>query len=95
MAQDGKNECIRPGTPLSLEDARRLVGHYVEHYNNERLHSVIGYIAPKDKLEGLAEVIFQQRVRKLEAAQQRRKERCHSETPSALQTAHVGKGSQL
>jgi len=28
-----KGECIRPGTPLSLEDARRLVEGYVEHYN--------------------------------------------------------------
>ena len=28
-----KSECIRPGTPLSLEDARRLVGEYVAHYN--------------------------------------------------------------
>ena len=31
-----KGECIRPGTPLSLEDARRLVEGYVEHYNNVR-----------------------------------------------------------
>src|SRR5215831_12991506 len=31
-----KSECIRPGTPLSLEDARRLVEGYVEHYNNVR-----------------------------------------------------------
>ena len=28
-----KSECIRPGTPLTPEDARRLVGHYVDHYN--------------------------------------------------------------
>ena len=90
-----KGECIRPGTPLSLEDARRLVGRYVEHYNSERLHSAIGYVAPKDKLEGLAEAIFQQRAQKLEAARQRRKKRCHSETPSALQMASVGNGNQL
>jgi len=45
-----KGECIRPGTPLSLEDARRLVQGYVEHYNNVRLNSAIGYIAPKDML---------------------------------------------
>src|SRR5438132_2833811 len=30
-------ECIRPGTPLSLDDARRLVQAYVFHYNNVRL----------------------------------------------------------
>jgi hypothetical protein len=34
-----KGECIRPGTPLSLEDARRLVSGYVDHYNNVRLNS--------------------------------------------------------
>lgn len=27
-----KRECIRPGTPLSLEDARRLVARFVEYY---------------------------------------------------------------
>ena len=46
-----KGECIRPGTPLSLEDARRLVEGYVEHYNNVRLNSAIGYITPKDMLD--------------------------------------------
>ena len=47
-----KGECIRPGTPLSLEDALRLVEGYVEHYNNARLNSAIGYITPKDMLAG-------------------------------------------
>jgi hypothetical protein len=45
-----KGECIRPGTPLSLEDARRLVDGYVEHYNSVRLNSAVGYITPKDTL---------------------------------------------
>ena len=90
-----KGECIRPGTPLSLEEAHRLVGQYVEHYNNERLHSAIGYIAPKDKLEGMAEAIFQQRAQKLEMTRQKRKERRQSETPSVLQAASTGEGGQL
>jgi hypothetical protein len=34
---------------LSLEDARRLVEGYVEHYNDVR---AIGYITPKDMLAG-------------------------------------------
>ena len=29
-----KGDCLRPGTPLSLEDAQRLVARYVEHYNS-------------------------------------------------------------
>jgi len=67
-----KSECIRPGTPLSLTDARRLVSGYVEHYNTVRLHSAIGYVAPADKLAGREEAIFTERDRKLEQARQQR-----------------------
>jgi transposase InsO family protein len=70
-----KCECIRPGTPLSVDDARRLVKGYVEHYNNARLHSAIGYVTPKDKLEGREHVILSERDRKLEAAREQRKRR--------------------
>ncbi len=45
-----KGECIRPGTPLSPEDARRLIQRYVDHYNTVRLHSAIGYVTPQDML---------------------------------------------
>ncbi len=70
-----KGECIRPGTPLSLEDARRLVKGYVEHYNNVRLNSAIGYITPKDMLAGHQQEIQADRDRKLEAAREERKNR--------------------
>ncbi len=65
-----KRDCIRPGTPLSLEDARRLTQGYVEHYNNVRLNSAIGYITPKDLLAGHQQEIQAERDRKLEAARQ-------------------------
>lgn len=45
--QSLKSECIRPLTPLTLEDARRLVQSYVDHYNHARLHSAIGYATPQ------------------------------------------------
>jgi transposase InsO family protein len=67
-----KSECIRPGTPLSLEDARRLVEGYVEHYNNVCLNSATGYIAPKDALAGRQQEIHADRDRKLEAARLQR-----------------------
>ena len=70
-----KSECIRPGTPLSLADARRLVAGYVEHYNNVRLHSAIGYVAPADRLAGREPVIFAERDRKLNEARRRRQAR--------------------
>ena len=47
-----KGECIRVKTPLSLEDARRIVAEFVAHYNEVRLHSAIGYVAPADKMAG-------------------------------------------
>jgi transposase InsO family protein len=68
-----KNECIRPGTPLSLEDAHRIIGRYVEHYNTVRLHSAIGYVTPADKLAGRESAIFVERDRRLEAARERRR----------------------
>jgi len=68
-----KGECIRPKTPLSLDEARRLVAEYIEHYNTVRLHSAIGYIAPADKLNGRAEEIFKERDQKLEAAREQRR----------------------
>jgi len=67
-----KSECIRPGVPLSLEDAVRLVTDYVRRYNEVRLHSAIGYVTPADKLAGREQAIFAARDRKLEAARERR-----------------------
>jgi transposase-like protein len=68
-----KSDCIRPGTPLSLEDARRIIEKFVEHYNNVRLHSAIQYITPNDKLHGREKEILAQRDRKLEEARERRR----------------------
>lgn len=76
-----KDECIRPGVPLSLDDARRIVGKYIEHYNTVRLHSAIGYVAPADKLNGLDQVIFKERDRKLEAAREIRKQKRQQARP--------------
>ena len=69
-----KAECIRPQTPLSVDDARRVVDRFVAHYNEVRLHSAIGYVTPKDKLQGRAEQVLARRREKLQAARRRRKE---------------------
>jgi putative transposase len=71
--QSLKRECIRPRSPLSLEDARGVVAAFVDHYNSKRLHSAIGYITPSDKLEGNERYIFLERDRKLEQARENRK----------------------
>jgi putative transposase len=70
-----KSECIRPGTPLSQQDAERLIQQYVDHYNNVRLHSAIGYVAPMDMLEGRQKEIQAARDRKLEEARSKRQVR--------------------
>ena len=70
-----KDECIRPGVPLSLDDARRMVEKYITHYNNVRLHSAVGYVAPADKLAGRDLEIFKERDRKLEEARELRKQK--------------------
>ncbi|MFO7696259.1 MAG: transposase, partial [Anaerolineae bacterium] len=65
-----KRECIRPLTPLSLNDARRIVTGFVQTYNTQRLHSGIGYVTPQARLEGLDGEIMVERRRKLAAARQ-------------------------
>ena len=78
-----KSECIRPKTPLNLDEARRLVSACVDHYNRHRLHSAIGTIAPADKLAGRAPEIMENRERKLSKARAQRIEnrRLQSERP--------------
>jgi transposase InsO family protein len=78
-----KAEAVRPKTPLSLEDARRVVGNFVDEYNTTRLHSAIGYVTPHDRLEGRHTQIWEERDRTLEAARARRaarREQAHQHT---------------
>ena len=70
--QSLKSECIRPGVPLTPEDARRLIERYVVHYNTVRLHSAIGYVTPLDMLTGRQAQIHAARDRKLEHARRQR-----------------------
>ncbi len=67
-----KSECIRPGVPLTPEDARRLIERYVEHYNTVRLHSAIGFVTPADMLADRQNEIHAARDRKLEQAREQR-----------------------
>ena len=73
--QSLKAECIRRNCLLSLSDARHVVSGFVRYYNTRRLHSAIGYITPKDKLEGREKQIFTTRDTKLAKARADRKRR--------------------
>ncbi len=59
---------IRVTPPTTIEEARETITRFVDHYNNTRLHSAIGYITPKDRMEGRQNDIRDERDRKLEAA---------------------------
>jgi len=87
-----KTECIRPKVALSLDEARTQITDYVRYYNDERLHSSIGYVAPKDKLEGRDKQIFTERDQKLEAAREARKQKRLEEKrrPALHQTPAAG-----
>ena len=69
-----KLECLRPGVPLSLDQAREMMVAYVDYYNNQRLHSAIGYVTPLAMLENRAEAIWAERQSRLENARAARKQ---------------------
>ncbi len=59
------------------------MGEFVDYYNQVRLHSAIGYVAPQDKLEGRELDISADRDRKLAAARDLRKARRQGEATRA------------
>lgn len=70
-----KTTTIRPNNPATLDEARSLVASFVAYYNDKRLHSATGYIAPADKLAGREKIIWDERDRKLEDARELRRQR--------------------
>jgi len=70
-----KNECVREQSLNTPEEAKKVIAAYVVKYNEQRLHSSIGYVTPLDKLNGEDVVIFAERKEKLAAARMARKER--------------------
>jgi putative transposase len=70
-----KTECIRPKCAETPKEAERNIDDYVEYYNAERLHSAIGYVTPKQMLEGCQRTIFKQRELKLEKAREDRRQK--------------------
>ena len=84
-----KHECIRPKVPLSLDEARNQVTDYICYYNDERLHSSLGYVAPRAKLEGREKQIFKERDSKLKTAKDARKQNRRQEKLQPAQHRNV------
>jgi len=87
-----KSESIRPGVPLSVEDAEHLITQYVQVYNEQRLHSAIGYVTPQAMLEGRQAEIHAARDQKLELARKRRAraaktQAVEAKSPSSIEAA--------
>jgi transposase InsO family protein len=81
-----KGDCIRVQTPLSVEDARRIVADFVEHDHTVRWPSARGSVTPKDKRAGRATVSFADRDRKLEQARERRQANRQAARQGPLET---------
>ena len=64
-------EVIFAAVGADRDQAERAIAEYIRYYNEERLNSAIGYIAPADKLAGREKLIFAERDRKLEEARKR------------------------
>ena len=54
--------------------ARDAIGKIVGRYNEDRLHSVLGFLRPADHYRGAPEVLNQDRHRELAQARHRRRE---------------------
>jgi transposase InsO family protein len=67
-----KTECIKRKRPSSESECKIMIDRFINDYNNTRLHSAIGYVAPKDRLEGGEAVIHEERRCKLRTAKERR-----------------------
>jgi transposase InsO family protein len=70
-----KADAVRPAQLRTLDQAREVVARFVDYYNQVRLHSAVGYIAPLDFMAGKGPAIWADRDKKLEAARELRRHR--------------------
>ena len=68
-------QVVRARSLTNRDDAFDAVKDFVDYYNNDRLHSAIGYITPLNYLNGHADAIYKERDLKLEQARKIRKEK--------------------
>lgn len=80
-----KAEAIRKTVILSKEDAIDRLAEFITYYNEDRLHSGIGYVSPRAKMRGEEQGIWDRRDTMLkEARQSRRQSKLEPERCEAL-----------
>lgn len=67
-----EEECVRTKSLVNLDDARKQIKAYVDHYNNVRLHSSLSFLRPVDFLNGNVDELIKERQKKLDIAAESR-----------------------
>lgn len=75
-----KNEKIRVSSFISEIDAREQIAGYIKSYNEERLHSAIYYLTPKEVFEGKMKIRLDERQKKLDNSRRLRKQKFEFES---------------
>jgi transposase InsO family protein len=68
-------EALEATELLNLATARAILGRWVTHYNERRLHAALNYLPPAEYYAGDPPARLAERRRKLQAARTRRRER--------------------
>jgi len=61
---------LRTKSPVSVEDFKGYIASYINHYNAQRLHASLSYLAPEDFLLGRQKeklVIREEKLQRAEA----------------------------
>jgi transposase InsO family protein len=92
-----KGECIRRKHFADVDYAREVIAAYVDYYNEIRLHSAIGYVTPRIRLEGRQDAVHAERERKLDLARKKRavrletsKSHCKVKTSDEAEASSAG-----
>jgi len=67
----------------NLTQARSIIGRWVDHYNEHRLHAGLGYLPPAEFYRGNPRARWEERRAKLEAARQHRRAINHARLSQA------------
>lgn len=63
-----EDECLRKASLINIDDAKEQIAHYVDHYNNQRLHSALSYLRPIDYLNDNNKELLDIRKNKISTA---------------------------